>query len=265
MTIFIVKIRKMKKISTEEFIKKARKVHGDKYDYSKVKYVNNYTKVCIICPIHGEFLQNPNSHLQGFGCKKCGNINTKEKQILGKEKFLKKAKEVHGDKYDYSKVEYVNNETKVCIICPIHGKFLQSPASHVNRKSGCPFCAAEQNINESNLYYELIHGKVGEIVRQKKFKWLKYKNPMSLDFYIPSKSVAIEYQGDQHFRSVQWYGGEKGFKEQLDRDLNKIKLCEEHGIKLFHFTYNDDIKWNEYEIYTDIKKLLVSINERKDK
>ena len=127
---------KKRSLTKEEFIKKAREVHGDKYDYSKVKYINNYTKVCIICPEHGEFWQNANSHLRGCGCPKCCNNGVK----LTTEEFVKKARKIHGDKYDYSKVEYKNSHTKVCIICPEHGEFWQTPTSHLHGESGCPMC-----------------------------------------------------------------------------------------------------------------------------
>jgi very-short-patch-repair endonuclease len=240
------------KVSTlEDFIEKAKKIHGDKYDYSKVEYERSNKKVCIICPTHGEFFQTPNSHLNGSGCPLCGNEN----QTLGKEEFIRRAKEIHGNKFDYSKVEYINAETKVCIICPKHGEFWQAPKGHL-RGYGCPLCSNEENISENRLYDELLHNVRDEIIKQKKFKWLRYKNPMSIDFYIPSKKIGIEYQGEQHFKNVQLYGGEDRFKIQLDRDLKKIKLCEEHGIKLLHFTYNDKIKWDEYKIYTKIEDLL---------
>ena len=104
----------------EEFIEKARKVHGDEYDYSKVEYKNNKTKVCIICPKHGEFWQKPNSHLSsGQGCPKCGGTCKIET-----EEWVKRAKKIHGDKYDYSLVNYKNYITKVKILCPKHGEFI---------------------------------------------------------------------------------------------------------------------------------------------
>ena len=158
------KCKKNFKLNTKTWIEKAKKIHGDKYDYSKVEYTNNKTKVCIVCPIHGEFWQNPNSHLQGFGCKKCGINSSKEKQILGKIEFIKKANLIHLNKYDYSKVEYINNNTKVCIVCPKHGEFWQTPASHINGKSGCPFCSIEENTNEERLYKSLLISLKEEIV-----------------------------------------------------------------------------------------------------
>ena len=136
-------------MDTEEFIKKAIKIHGDKYNYSKVQYVNAKTKVTIICKEHGEFEQTPTGHLSGRGCPKCRYISSSNAVRKGLEKFIEEARDVHGDKYDYSKVNYVNNKTKVCIICPEHGEFWQRPDKHILRKQGCPYCSgnAKRDIN----------------------------------------------------------------------------------------------------------------------
>ena len=104
-------------MTTEDFISKAIAVHGEKYDYSKVEYVNTLTKVTIICPIHGVFEQRPKVHLGGCGCPYCGSSSRTT------ETFIKAARRVHGDKYDYSKVKYINSYTEVTIICPNHGEF----------------------------------------------------------------------------------------------------------------------------------------------
>ena len=128
-----------KKKTKEEFIKDARKVHGDEYDYTKVDYVNNRTKVCIICPEHGEFWQRPSDHTQGAGCPKCKGDKTHERLASNKEDFIKKGNEKHHDKYNYSKVNYVNTHTKVCIICLKHGEFWQTPNNHLRGK-GCTKC-----------------------------------------------------------------------------------------------------------------------------
>ena len=123
-----------KKITTEIFIERARQVHGDRYDYSKVDYKKSSEKVCIICPEHGEFWQIPNNHWSGHGCPKCNKAKK-----LDTESFIKKAKEKHGLIYDYSKVKYINSNTKVEIICPIHGSFWQTPAHHLYGNK-CPKC-----------------------------------------------------------------------------------------------------------------------------
>ena len=111
----------MAKLTTEEFIKKAREVHGDKYDYSKVEYVNNSTPVVIVCPEHGDFEQSPNNHFNGNGCPKCARATQSARQAMSQEVWIERAKRIHQNKYDYSKVEYVNNHTPISIICPIHG------------------------------------------------------------------------------------------------------------------------------------------------
>lgn len=143
----------MRRLTTESFIEKAKEIHGDKYDYSKVDYVNSQTKVCIICPKHGEFWQKPNDHLNGKGCRKCVN-NTP----LTTDVFIKRAKKVHGDKYNYSKVNYVNANEKVCIICPIHGEFWQKPYDHLIKK-GCPKCASKGvTVEEFIRRAKIVHG-----------------------------------------------------------------------------------------------------------
>ena len=137
----------IKKMTTESFIEKAKIVHGNKYDYSLVVYNGCQEKVKIICPEHGEFKQTPAGHLTGRGCPICRYISSGMKRVMTKDKFIEKAREIHGDKYDYSKVNYINNSTKVCIIChekdengKEHGEFWQTPTAHLDKKQGCPRC-----------------------------------------------------------------------------------------------------------------------------
>ena len=95
------------KFTKEDFIERAKKVHGDKYDYSKVEYVNAHTKVIITCPIHGDFEQLPCNHIKGVGCNLC----YKDNKVTNLETFIEKSIKKHGDKYDYSKVE-IDNKIK---------------------------------------------------------------------------------------------------------------------------------------------------------
>lgn len=129
-----------KKLSTDDFIKRAEEIHGDKYNYDKTNYVKAHDDVIITCPIHGDFKQKAYVHLQGFNCPKCGKLNAANKTKLGVDSFKERAFDIHGNKYDYSKVEYKNNNTPVIIICPEHGEFKQSPLSHIQQKSNCPKC-----------------------------------------------------------------------------------------------------------------------------
>ena len=122
------------RITKEEFIKRSNEAHSIKYDYSKVEFGNSTEKVCIICPEHGEFWQTLGYHMRGGNCPKCvGGAR------LTKEYFIEKSKEVHKNKYDYSKVDYKNYTTKVCIVCPEHGEFWQTPNAHLFG-AGCPVC-----------------------------------------------------------------------------------------------------------------------------
>ena len=225
----------MKRLTNEQFIEKARKIHGDFYDYSKVEYLNKNTKVCIICPIHGEFWQTPDNHFKGQNCPKCANISRGNVFRDTKEEFIKHAKEIHGDKYDYSKVEYKNNRTKVCIICPIHGEFWQAPQNHLHGAS-CPYCnCGNKSKMEANIREELK--KEGIVFEQQKtFDWLKYKRNLFLDFYCDKYNLAIEVQGDQHYTSIERFGGKADFKLRQERDRVKKMLCEKHGIKMFYIT-----------------------------
>lgn len=153
-------MKSTKRKTKEIFINDAINVHGNKYDYSKVEYINQLTKVCIVCPEHGEFWQTPKSHLNGHGCRKCGNYISKivntgrshkayaNKIIYTTESFILKANEIHGGVYDYSKVNYKNLTTPICIICPEHGEFFQRPLEHIKQKSGCPKCANIKRYNK---------------------------------------------------------------------------------------------------------------------
>ena len=239
------------KLTTKDFIEKSRAIHGDKYDYSKVEYVNNHTKVCIICPEHGEFWQMPSSHLSGNGCLLCAKKACSIKNRLTKEEFIKKAQEIHGNKYDYSKVNYINSYTKICIICPEHGEFWQIPNYHLNG-NGCPLCGIEKNISENNLYCYLCENFQTPIIRQKTFKWLKNNKNLKIDFYLPEFNIGIEYQGEQHFYPIKYFGGVNKFNQQIENDRIKKKLCEEHKIKLLYFSYN---KKFSNEVITDINEL----------
>lgn len=133
--------------SLEEVIDKFISIHGDTYDYSRVHedYKNSESKVTIICKIHGPFKQQVSLHNYGNNCKKCAMkvvVNTRPKQNITHDEFLRRSIERHGDKYDYSKSVYVEQNQKVTIICPIHGEFKQSPRHHWNSK-GCYKCGRD--------------------------------------------------------------------------------------------------------------------------
>ena len=139
-----------KKRTQQDFISDAREVHGDKYDYSKVKYVNQLTKVKLICNEHGEFLQYPKYHLKGNGCVHCGNKRNSLRRRKSTEDFIESSINAHGDKYDYSKVIYTTSPSKVTIICPEHGEFEQIALSHMSGH-GCSRCSSSHPRNNKSF------------------------------------------------------------------------------------------------------------------
>lgn len=242
------------RIGKEAFVEKANIIYGNKFDYSKTDYVNNKTKIIIICPQHGEFLTVPQTHINGSdGCPKCANRN------VTTEEFIEKARKIHGDKYDYSKVIYKTNRDKVIIICSIHGEFQQAPDKHLGGHN-CPVC------NESKL--EILCKKFLttnniNFIQQKTFNWL---GRQSLDFYLPEYNIGVECQGGQHFKSIKHFGGENGFIKILKRDITKNQLCGDNGINLIYSVdeneFDQEIFYNKKfsNIYNDNNTIIVNMN-----
>ena len=225
--------------TTEELIEQFREIHGDKYDYSKVNYIYNYTKVTIICPEHGEFEQRPDSHKEGMGCPKC-HPNAK----LTTEDVVKQFREVHGDRYDYSKVNYIDSYTKVTIICPEHGEFKQPPSGH-KRGQGCPSCTESKGEREIRI---LLIDKDIDFNQEHTFDDCKNILPLRFDFYLPEHNVCIEYQGRQHYEPVDFFGGVSGFENRQYRDKIKEGYCIDNNIQLLKIRYDEDVSnfLNEY-------------------
>jgi len=158
-------------ISSEEFIEKSKKIHGDKYDYSLVNFIDKYIKVKIICPDHGIFEKTPYEHLKNIGCKKCKYITSHGNNKLTTEIFIERANKIHNNEYDYSLIEYNNYETKIKIICPNHGIFEQSPASHLKGHK-CSKCSGKMKYTTDEFIEnsEKIHGKKYD------YSLVEYKN-----------------------------------------------------------------------------------------
>ena len=324
-----------KKKTTKECIEDFKKVHGNRYDYSKVNYVNSYTKVCIICPTHGEFQQKPNQHLNGQGCPKCG-LNKKLKRFnshFTKELFIKKCLEIHGDKYDYSKVEYRGARNTVIIICPIHGEFQQVVSYHLSG-NGCQKCGEFLKLKHFNEKYtndvfilkslqvhgdkydyskvEYVNSKkkvniichehgvflqrpndhlmgygcprcsesklekdVGNFLNDKKIKFERQKTfpwlgKQRLDFYLPSYNVAIECQGEQHFKPVDFVGrgmewANNGFLQTQERDRLKKELCDNNNVKVLYYTNLS--KYDTFlteKIYHNLEDVIKNIKYREE-
>jgi hypothetical protein len=232
----------MVKLTPNEFTERARRVHKNRYDYSKFMYVDSKTKGIIVCHIHGRFLQTPNGHLMGHGCDLCGHSRAGKMKRVSSSEFIRKAVDKHGKVYDYSNANYTTALKKVSIICPTHGEFLQNPRNHLLGK-GCPKCHTSkgerkiiQIFTDNKVKYEL----------QKTFS--DCKNPktnykLRFDFYIPSRNLLIEYDGEQHF-STGYIGGNyftnnNDLKELKFRDRVKTSYAVNNNIPLLRITFKD--------------------------
>lgn len=231
------------KHTTAEFVEMANKVHNNKYDYSKTKYIRMQDKVCIICKEHGEFWQTPNTHLKGCGCPQCA-INSRVEIISSTtERFIKQAKKRIGDKYDYSKVKYKNYLTPVEIICREHGSFFQLPYQHLGGK-GCPICGASSGekeiidyLNKNNIGFEY----------QKTYDDLSDVQKLRYDFYVPSKNLLIEYNGVYHYKVVN--GDVEKYKYQIKHDKMKSDYAKKNKIPLLVIKYTENVKERLQEVF----------------
>ena len=221
------------KPTTEEWILKAAPVYNNRYDYSKVIYIDNKTPVTVSCPEHGEFYPLPNNHLKGVsGCPKCNGILKHNKYSKTTNQFIQDAQKIHGHLYNYNKVDYYNKETPVIIICEKHGEFLQSPNAHLSG-AGCPKC---KNKNQT-LLFEKLSNSFKELNFNYEFgiKWLEGQR---FDIYNSQFNFAVEYDGLQHYKLVEHFGGESYLKIIQERDILKNEKCIRNNCKLFRVKYN---------------------------
>lgn len=258
------KISELKRGNTEDFIKKAVSIHGDKYDYSKVVYNKSSEKVTIICPIHGEFEMTPNNHLRGQGCPKCVGKHKTTEEII--EEF----RCVHGNKYDYSNVEYQGKDKKVRIICLEHGEFTQTPSAHLIGQ-GCPLCSMSHLENKVN---QMLKSEGIDHIYETNLENLLKR--YSVDFFLPEMNIIIECQGGQHFYpAFNRNNIEKATKiheSVLTRDIIKRKLLSNLGdYTVLYYTDIPDLPddifenekycgiYNEKNFFTNLETLAKKI------
>ena len=213
---------------------KAIKYFLSKYDSEKYELIEfeSCHKVTVRCKICGTIRTTTADNIYRYGCPNCGLIRGSQAQRLTKEQFICNAKQIHGDFYDYSKVEVIDYKTKVCIICPKHGEFWQSPHKHYGDRCGCPKCSSSHGeklichiLNDLNINYQ---------------HQVKIHNPYSdnnfiVDFKIGN--VVIEYNGQQHYIPVEHFGGEIRFQRQVQRDNDLKRYCLEHNLRLLEISY----------------------------
>jgi len=209
-------------LTTEEFVAKARGIHGDYYDYSKTEYVRANKKVVITCPVHGDFEQTPNGHLNGHGCFLC---NQKGVPAMTHETFLEKARSIHGDTFSYHEAKYDRSWEHVTIHCLTHGPFQQMPEKHLAGQ-GCPKCAmsgpskAQIEVSDFLSHYCKVKDEV-----------LLTDSKLRLDMLVPDMNLAVEYHG------LVWHSTK--MLTDPRKDFKKHKLAEAQGIRVIHI-YEDE-------------------------
>lgn len=201
------------RLTVDEFITKARAVHGLKYDYSQVVYENNRTPISIICHTHGPFLQKANSHLDlKTGCPACGRIKCDSGRSLSQQEFVARANIAHNDRYDYTKTIYTHNNHLVTITCPTHGDFIQRAYDHIKgngRSTGCPRCG---NLGISNKAIRWLNtiAQADKIYIQHALNGGEYKIPgtrFKADGFCAETNTVYEFYGDR------WHGNLSVFTE----------------------------------------------------
>ena len=257
------------KLSQEDFLERAYKKYNGRYDYSKIKYIDRYTNITIICPVHGEFTKKPYIFLQGRGCPECGHERRRNAQRMTQEEFIQKAQKIHGDKYCYDNVSYLNSKTKVLIKCNKCGKYFPQEPRHHLSGVGCPFCK-----------FSKLEIEIDNWLQEKGVKYIPQKEIENqfIDFYLPEYQVAIECHGKQHFSGKDFFGTNVEHREEMyvknvQRDIRKFKKCQEQGIKVLYFTKDAWIKneiysepifegiYNEDNVFTNKEGLLKSITK----
>lgn len=230
-----------------EFLIRSKDIHNNLYDYSEVNYVNSFTKIDIICPVHGKFEQVPYDHVRGAGCKTCAIDALKLINSYTHEQFIEKSNEIHNNLYDYSKTKYTKARNNVIIICKKHGEFSQKAGSHMYYGHGCPKCSMFGSKQEEEVKEYLNELGISHIENSRKII-----SPRELDVYIPELNVAIEMNGNYYHSEL--------FGKSPEYHLEKTKECEDKGIQLIHVFESEWI--NNKELVKSMIKAKIGKNDK---
>lgn len=227
---------KVNKLDTNLVINKLKEAYKE-YDYSN-SYITGSRETAIIhdikCRTHGFFTKRLTNHLrQNQGCNLCGSNK------LSNYDFISRSNIIHQNKYNYSLSDYINNKTKLKIICPKHGEFMQSPLKHLSGQ-GCPICAEDKKSKGEAFIRKFLIANNIEYDQEKIIPGTKLR----MDFYLPIYNICIEYDGIQHFKYRDKFGGEDAYKLTMERDIRKNKYCKENNIKMFRIPYTNYNKLN---------------------
>jgi very-short-patch-repair endonuclease len=230
---------KGRKWNLNDFINEAKETHLDKYDYSNSIFINQNTKLEIECPKHGIFEQTPHHHIfQKQGCFKCGREISSEKHTKSPHYLEQQARKIHFMDYKYRWETYVGYLKIMEIECLKHGIFKQTIANHIQGQ-GCPIC--KKSKGELKIRQWLIENQI-EFIHQKKFNGCINPNiwySLMFDFYVSSKNVCIEFDGEQHFKPCKRFGGKVQFDKTKYLDYIKDEYCIKNNINILRIPYTE--------------------------
>jgi exonuclease III len=233
-------------ISLEEFLARARAVHGDRYGLGQVKYVNVQTKVTIICPSHGPFEAWPLHFLRGMqGCGPCASAEQSERQRMSVEEFRRRAQQVHGDTYDYAEVAFSNLRENVTIRCRKHGPFEQGGFGHLSG-AGCPQCRSSRG--ERAVANWLAAHAIDFQHQWTDHDCIINSNSAKFDFHLKEYAVIIEYDGEHHFEPVKFGSGmsdeqaQEQFELQQIVDFVKDDWAAQNSLRMVRIRYDQDVE-----------------------
>lgn len=239
-------VREKYKLNKELFVNRSNIIHNNKYDYSKVEYKNHRTKVCIICPIHGEFLQAPKNHMRGQGCPECGKKYAIELHKNNYKNFIRESEKRFGDIYEFPKIEneYENSHSKITIKCKKCGnEFTKIVCDHITSPNGgCRHCYFSKSKPEEEIgeFIKTLIGNECEI----SFGDRSLLNGFELDIYIPSIKLAFEFNG------LYWHS--EKFKNY---HLMKTEMCENKGVRLIQI-FEDEYMNHKEIVLSKIKHII---------
>lgn len=238
----------------DKFIKKSKLKHFDKYDYSKVNYINDLTKVNIICKKHGNFEQRPKDHCSGRGCRKCFH----DKLSYTTDKFIEKANDVHEDKYDYSKTKYIDSKTKVIITCKDHGDFEQQPNNHIHG-NGCIKCSIFMKSKKQSFTNEQYIHKSKDLFPNKfDYSKTEYKNTRSsIELICIEHKQQFKINAGFHIQKSETGGCPKCVFENLSKSRTK---SQEQFIKECNIIHNKKYNYTKVKYISGNRKVIIICN-----
>lgn len=252
------------RLTLEQFLKKAFKKHENRYDYSKVIYEGTEIKIIIICSRHGEFKQRPHDHLAGKGCMNCAHEYLSQLNRNSLKKVLRGFRLVHGNRYDYSKVIYINNKTDIIIVCSSHGEFEQTPDNHVNNH-GCPSCAR-------NKYSQICIKWLGIIAKYKNIAIRHAENGGETKLLMKDLGLETKYPNKKHieldgtylntvfeYHGCLWHGCPSCYKPDYINVFNKLPMDELYKKTIIKDNIIRDLGYNLVIIWEcEFKRLIKS-------